>query len=126
MNSFAARRLVEEPRSADEIARLLERLLDEVKPAARGADPLREALVRIAARYGEIVTKSLNASADLHLAAFTELLGVPRRCEGRAPQGAADANAMPVLPAPVGAVGAGSASAPRHRRAPPQARRRAG
>ena len=79
MNSFAARRLVEEPRSADEIARLLERLLDEVKPAARGADPLREALVRIAARYGEIVTKSLNASADLHLAAFTELLGVSRR-----------------------------------------------
>jgi hypothetical protein len=79
VKSSPAPRLVEHPRSADEISDRLNDRLDEVKRAPPGADPLREALVRIAARYGEIVTKCLNAAADRHLAAFSELLGGPRR-----------------------------------------------
>ena len=42
-------------------------------------DPLSDALVRIAARYGEIVTTCLNATPDLHLDAFSALLGGPTR-----------------------------------------------
>ncbi len=54
---------------------VLDQLLDDASFAPRGTDPLREALVQIAARYGEIVTQCLNATADLHLKAFAELLG---------------------------------------------------
>ena len=75
MNLIPAPNLVEHPRSADEIARVLDQLLDDASFAPRGTDPLREALVRIAARYGAILTQCLNAAADLHLKAFSELLG---------------------------------------------------
>jgi len=66
--------LVERPRSAHEIAGVLNRLLDEARFAPPGTDQLRDALVQIAARYGEIVTQCLNVSPDLHLEAFSELL----------------------------------------------------
>ena len=79
MQSSQAPHLVEHPGSADEIARLLNRMLDDRGFAAPGADPLRDALVEIAARYGEIVTRCLNAAADLHLEAFSEALGGPIR-----------------------------------------------
>jgi Baseplate J-like protein len=71
--------LVEHPRTADEIAAVLGRLLNEVGPARPGTDLLREALVQIAARYGEIVTQCLNAAPNLHLKTFSELLGVQAR-----------------------------------------------
>jgi hypothetical protein len=79
VKSFLAPSLIERPRSAREIARVLNRMLDDAKFAPPGADPLRDALVQIAARYGEIVTRCLNATADLHLEAFSELLGGSRR-----------------------------------------------
>jgi hypothetical protein len=66
---------VTRPRSADEIAHVLGELLNRATFETAGADPLREAIVRIAARYGEIVTASLNAAPELHLDAFAALLG---------------------------------------------------
>jgi predicted phage baseplate assembly protein len=75
VNSRLSPSLVEHPRSAHEIAAVLDRMLDDVKFAPPGTDQLRDALVQIAARYGEIVTQCLNASPDLHLEAFAELLG---------------------------------------------------
>jgi hypothetical protein len=58
----------------------LDQLLDDGGFAPHDTDALRtgtlrDALVQIAARYGEIVTQCLNASPDLHLEAFSELLG---------------------------------------------------
>jgi hypothetical protein len=79
VQSSQAPHLVEHPRSVDEIAGLLNRMLDDRGFAAPGTDPLRDALVQIAARYGEIVTRCLNAAAGLHLEAFSEPLGGPRR-----------------------------------------------
>ena len=55
---------VTRPRSADEIAHVLGELLNRATFETAGADPLREAIVRIAARYGEIVTASLNAAPE--------------------------------------------------------------
>ena len=71
--------LVEHPRAAREIAALLEGLLDDAGFGAQANDPLRAALVQIAARYGEIVTQAMNAAADRHLDSFAELLGRPGR-----------------------------------------------
>ena len=75
MNPRASPNLVERPRSAHEIAAVLNRLLDEARFAPPGTDQLRDALVQIAARFGEIVTQCLNAAPGLHLEAFSELLG---------------------------------------------------
>ena len=72
-------RLIERARSASEIAKALERLFDQRGFGPGDDDPLREALVRVAARYGQIVTACVNAAPDLHLEAFASLLGgVPR------------------------------------------------
>jgi hypothetical protein len=68
-------RFVTHPRSDDEIAVLLGELLDGAMFGVAGADPSRDTLIRIAARYGEIVTASLNASPDRHLDTFASLLG---------------------------------------------------
>jgi predicted phage baseplate assembly protein len=67
--------LIAHPRSAREIAGVLDRMLDNVQFAPAGTDPLRDALVQISARYGEIITKCINAAPGLHLDAFSELLG---------------------------------------------------
>ena len=75
MNPTPAPNLIEHPRSANEIAVVLDRLLERADFGPAGTDPLRDALVRIAARYGEIVTQCLNAAPDLHLQAFADLLG---------------------------------------------------
>jgi len=56
VNPRASPNLVERPRSAHEIAAVLNRLLDEARFAPPGTDQLRDALVQIAARFGEIVT----------------------------------------------------------------------
>ena len=74
MDSFLSPSLIEHPRSTHEIVGVLDHMLDDVKFAPPGTDQLRDALVQIAARYGEIVTQCLNASPDLHLEAFSELL----------------------------------------------------
>ena len=71
MNPRPSPSFVEHPRSTHEIAAVLDRMLRFAPP---GTDQLRDALVQIAARYGEIVTQCLNASPDLHLEAFSELL----------------------------------------------------
>lgn len=69
----AAPLIVEQARSASAIAVLLHARL-----AAAGFDaddPLREALVHIGARYGEILTEHLNAAPSLHLDAFLTCIG---------------------------------------------------
>jgi hypothetical protein len=67
--------LIERPRRADAIARALDRHLDQAGFGPPGDDPLRAALVRIAARYGEIVTAGINAAPQRHLEAFADMLG---------------------------------------------------
>ena len=71
MDSLLSPRLIERPRSARDIAAVLDRMLRFAPP---GTDQLRDALVQSSARYCEIVTQCLNASPDLHLEAFSELL----------------------------------------------------
>ena len=79
MRLQATPRLIERPRSASEIAQALDRLFDQRGFGPADGDPLRAALVRIAARYGQIVTACVNAAPDLHLEAFASLLGgMPR------------------------------------------------
>lgn len=75
MNPQSSPRLIDGPHTASEIAVMLDRLLEGADFVPTGVDPLRNALVRIAARYGEIVTQCLNSAPDLHLQAFAELLG---------------------------------------------------
>lgn len=71
--------LVEYPRSSQEIAVVLDRLLADAGFGPLEADPLLHALVRVAARYGEIVTQALNAAPDRHLKVFSEFLARPAR-----------------------------------------------
>lgn len=66
---------IDHPRSADDIALRLDALLNKSGFGISEKDQLRGALVRIAARYAEIVTQCVNAAPDLHLAAFADLLG---------------------------------------------------
>lgn len=74
--------LIDSPRSAPAIAQALDRLLAREGFGPGGSDPLRDALVHIAARYGEIVTQCLNAAPERHLQAFAALLGgQPRPAE---------------------------------------------
>ena len=67
--------LIQHPSSAQEISNLLDRLLQNAQFILGDEDPLLHALAQITARYGEVVTQCVNASADLHLRAFSELLG---------------------------------------------------
>lgn len=67
-------RFVERPCSADDIAVALDHALERAMLGPPDDDPLRAALVRIAARYGEVVTQCVNAAPDLHLDAFAALL----------------------------------------------------
>src|SRR5690242_16948345 len=66
---------VNHPGSATEIAARLDELLEHETFKAAEADPLREALVHVAARYGEIVTAALNLSPQCHLDELSMLLG---------------------------------------------------
>jgi hypothetical protein len=70
---------VAHPSSASEIAALLRVLFDRASFDVVDPDPLREALVRIAARYGEIVTASLNLAPEHHLDELTALLALQGR-----------------------------------------------
>ena len=69
--------IIEQPQTTGAIAALIDRRLgaSEFPFGAPGADPLREALVRIGARYCEILTEHLNAVPELHHQAFVSLLG---------------------------------------------------
>lgn len=67
--------IVEHPRRAGEIAALLDRRLAASRFGPPGDDALREALVRIGARYGEILTEHLNAAPELHHQSFVSRLG---------------------------------------------------
>jgi hypothetical protein len=67
--------IIEHPRSADEIAARLDHGLAATRFGPPGADALREALVRIGARYGEILTEHLNAAPELHHQLFVTRLG---------------------------------------------------
>lgn len=71
--------LIEHPRSADAIAAVLQRRLERAGFGTAAEDPLRAALVRVAARHAEILTSCINAAADLHLGVFGEFLAGPRR-----------------------------------------------
>ena len=79
MNPQASPLVIEHPRSADEICERLQRLLEQAGFGQPDNDPLRVALVRIAARDGEILTGCLNAAPDLHLRAFSEFLAASAR-----------------------------------------------
>jgi hypothetical protein len=67
--------IIAHPRSADEIAARLDHGLAATRFGPPGADALREALVRIGARYGEILTEHLNAAPELHHQLFVTRLG---------------------------------------------------
>ena len=79
MDLHPSPRLVENPCHAEAIAAVLAHLLHHAEFASRETDPLINALVQIAARYGEIITGCINKAPDLHLQTFAELLGVRAR-----------------------------------------------
>jgi predicted phage baseplate assembly protein len=66
--------IVPKARSAGALAALLRERLVELGFA--GEDPLRDALVRIGARYGEILVEHLNAAPQRHLDVFLAALGL--------------------------------------------------
>ena len=74
MKPLASPPLIATPRRAEDIAARLQRLLGEAFGSGPGSDPLRDALVAIGARQGEILTACVNAAPDLHLRAFGEFL----------------------------------------------------
>ena len=59
---------------AEHIAEELENSLEHAGFGPAGQDPLRRALVRVAARFAEVVTGHIEAAPALHLAAFEKLL----------------------------------------------------
>lgn len=65
--------IVPQARSAAAIAKLLEARLEGL--GFVGEDPLRKALVRIGARYGEVLIEHLNAAPRRHLDTFLGCLG---------------------------------------------------
>lgn len=67
--------VIEHSRSADAIAVLLDRRLEAAHFGPPGSDPLRDALVRVGARYCELLTERLNAVPELHHQAFLSRLG---------------------------------------------------
>lgn len=75
MTTRASPSVIQSPRSAQEVAGILQRLLHDTKTGRPEADLLREALTQIAARYGEIISRCINSAPDRHLEAFAELLG---------------------------------------------------
>ena len=66
--------VIERPRSAEQIAAALRRLLEDKGFASTPRDPLLEALVGVASRYAEIVTGCVNDAPRLHLQAFSEVM----------------------------------------------------
>jgi hypothetical protein len=74
MTAHPSPRYVAYPRSAAEIATLLQTLLSRESFDTVQPDQLRDAIVRVAARYGEIVTASLNLAPENHLDELTALL----------------------------------------------------
>ncbi|MDM0047919.1 putative baseplate assembly protein [Variovorax sp. J22R115] len=79
MKPPAAPLVIDRPRSAEQIAAALRRLLEREGFAPTPSDPLLEALVGVAARYAEIVTGCVNEAPRLHLQAFSEFVaGRPR------------------------------------------------
>ncbi|HOW46966.1 MAG TPA: putative baseplate assembly protein [Rubrivivax sp.] len=69
--------IVERPRTADEIAAVVDARHMASGFAPRGVDRLRDALVRIGARYGEILTEQLNALPERHIEAFLSRFAGP-------------------------------------------------
>ena len=65
---------IEAPRRAQDIGVRLQRLLADAFGGGPGTDPLRDALVAVAARQGEILTGCIDAAATLHVRAFGEYL----------------------------------------------------
>jgi hypothetical protein len=63
--------VIDAPRTRQELARALDRRLKQLGFGPGGHDPLRDALVQVAARFGELVTEGLNAAPDRHLDAFS-------------------------------------------------------
>jgi predicted phage baseplate assembly protein len=63
------------PARARDLAALLDARLSAAGFAPAGADPLRDALVHIGARYGEILARQLDAVPELHRRFLVERLG---------------------------------------------------
>lgn len=68
--------LVDAPRTQRQLARALDRVLEAHGFGPGGQDPLRSALVQVAARFGELVVQRLNAAPAAHLDAFAARIPV--------------------------------------------------
>jgi predicted phage baseplate assembly protein len=68
--------ILADPGRAGELAALLDTRLQAAGFAAAGVDPLRDALVHIGARYGEILARRLEATPELHRRFLVDRLGV--------------------------------------------------
>ncbi|MGM9489715.1 putative baseplate assembly protein [Ideonella sp. YS5] len=69
-------RFVDGPADAPALVGALHRW---VAATDHGADPLLDALLHVAARYGEILANGLDSAPDLHLDAMARLMRPPRR-----------------------------------------------
>ncbi len=70
--------LIEQAHAAA-LAIALDELLEQRGFGKGGNDPLRAALVHVAARFAESVARQVNAAPDAHRRQFTRLLGTPAR-----------------------------------------------
>ncbi len=75
MNTLTPPLVREHLRSADDIADQAARRLAQSGFSPAGADPLRDALIQVFARYGELLVERLNRVPETHHAAFLDLLG---------------------------------------------------
>jgi hypothetical protein len=78
VTSQPAPKLIEQPASAA-IADVLERSLSKSGLSEAERDPLRTALVRVAARFAEVVSARVNAAPSTHAELFGSLIGLPPR-----------------------------------------------